>query len=268
MLIVMRLFLNFIHIIEEKNMNTASNHSLWAIGSGAEEASTGFTPNNQSEHISSGLNFASISHPKMDGLSYEHQRRFRSLRDYVNALFSQHARLIVIRLDLKYTGEFIPYTSIEQAQEDISHLFANTRHNALFDDLAGYVWKLEESSQEGYHYHLILFFTNAHKQNDGYYGEAIGQYWQNVITQGRGCYFNCNRSEYKGQQSDLAIGRIEHSDAQKRYDLLGILAYFCKEEQALQQKLPRIRTIRRGDFPEEVKEKLGRPRGKSILHNL
>ena len=260
MLTVMRLFLNFIHNIEEKNMNTTINHSLWAMGSGVEVASTGFIPNNQSGHISSGFNFDNIIHPKMDGLSYAHQRRFRSLRDYTNALFSQHARLIVIRLDLKYIGAFIPYTSLEQAQEDISHLFANTRHNALFDDLAGYVWKLEESSQEGYHYHLILFFTNEHKQNDGYYGEEIGQYWQNVITQGRGCYFNCNRSEYKGQQSDLAIGRVKHSDVQKRYDLLGILAYFCKEEQALQQKLPRIRTIAHGKLLNAGEIKLGRPR--------
>ena len=241
-------------------MSTASNNSLWAMGSGVEEASTGFIHDNQSGHISSGFSFNSAIHPKMAGLSYEHQRRFRSLRDYVNALFSQHARLIVIRLDLKYIGAFIPYTSLEQAQEDISHLFANTRHNALFDDLAGYVWKLEESSQEGYHYHLILFFTNEHKQNDGYYGEEIGQYWQNVITRGRGCYFNCNRSEYKANQSNLAIGRVKHSDVQTCHELLGILAYFCKEEQFIRDKPAGIRVIGCGRLPDMRKIPLGRPR--------
>ncbi len=60
MLTVMRLFLNIIHNIEEKNMNTAINHSLWAIGSGAEEASTGFIPNNQSADI--------LKYPIMDNI--------------------------------------------------------------------------------------------------------------------------------------------------------------------------------------------------------
>lgn len=194
--------------------------------------------------------------------SYRGLQRFRGLVDYVNALFDVRSRLIVIRLDLKYRSECVKVLEIDQAQKDLQHFFGNMRNKPrLFDDLVGYVWKLERSHQGSAHFHTMLFFTNDRLLNDCHRAEQIGRYWADVITKGRGCYFNCNRPEEKAKHLRPCLGRIEYHDVSTRHNLLYPLAYFCKHEQSIRVKPKKqSRAYGRGEMPPMRAIKPGRKR--------
>ena len=189
--------------------------------------------------------------------------RFHKLVNYVDALFEHvRSRLIVLRLDLKYRLEFSGDMAVGQAQEDLKHFFSNMRNKpSLFDDLVGYIWKLECSDGGSAHFHVMLFFTNDRLRNDSHRAEQIGQYWTDVVTKGRGCYFNCNRSEEKAKQAKLCVGRIEYYDDAMRYNLLYPLAYFCKDAQSVREKKKqKSRAYGRGEMPKARDNQSGRPR--------
>lgn len=89
---------------------------------------------------------------------------------------------------------------VGQAQEDLKHFFDNMRNKpSLFDDLVGYIWKLECGELGHDHFHVLLFFTNDRLKNDYHRAKQIGEYWVNVITKGRGRYFNCNDPEISAE---------------------------------------------------------------------
>ena len=198
--------------------------------------------------------------------SYRAFRRFHNLVSYVDALFEHvRSRLIVIRLDLKYHPEQAKKMPVGQAQEDLKHFFDNMRSKpSLFDDLAGYIWKMECGDHGGEHFHVFLFFTNDRMQNDYYRAQQIGEYWEEIITKGRGSYFNCNAPEYVNKFDKLgllAIGRVEYYDDNKRFNLLTPLAYICKDEQSVRAKpKQKSRTFGRGEMPQVRDSQSGRPR--------
>ena len=224
------------------------------------QSSIDFINQHQQQYLNPFLRLNDTGEIVFNSGSKTSRRRFQSLKNYVNGLFECYSRLIIIRLDLKYQSEFIPHTSLQQAQDDLSHLFSNMRHTSLFDDLAGYIWKREQGDLGGYHYHCIFFYANTQKWNDSYYGEEIGKYWQSVVTQGRGCYFNCNQAQYKAQYPDYALGSINYNEEHKRLALLNILAYFSKDEQSIQNSLSNTRDMGRAQLPELSLNRLGRPR--------
>jgi len=199
----------------------------------------------------------------------EKERYTRNLKNftaYTDHLFDEvRSRLIVVRLDLKYRDDLSQPTSLEQAQEDIQHFLENRRGNKrLFNDLEGYIWKLEYGYLGMYHFHVILFFNNDHYLNDSHLGELIGRYWVETVTQGRGSYFNCNRPSYKARFESikrLGVGRIEARDLEKRNNLKAVVAYLCKSEQQINTAgKAKFRTMARGEKAGSREVKLGRPR--------
>lgn len=200
--------------------------------------------------------------------NYRDFRKFRGLVNYVDALFEHvRSRLIVIRLDLRYRHESVACMSVGQAQDDLKHFFDNMRNKpSLFSDLVGQIWKLECGDHGSEHFHVMLFFTNDRLGNDCHRAEEIGEYWEELITKGRGFFFNCNRPEHKAKQKRLSLGRIEYYDHKKRYNLLYQLAYFCKNEQRIQIKpKKKSRTYGRGEMPQINQKRSGRPRSVIVL---
>lgn len=196
----------------------------------------------------------------------------KKLKDYVNALFAKHSRLLVIRLDLSYlvSNDINPIqlVTLEQSKKDLAHLLRNTRHNSLFEHMVGHIWKLEYGKSKGYHYHLILFFLGSQVEKDYYIAKQIGEYWKCFITQNRGSYHNCNDNKEKKKYDaigKLGIGCINANDANLRFNLLNyVVKYLTKKEQYLQLKLNRKdRVIGKGWIPSEHSGR-GRPRNKYV----
>ncbi|MFC5431366.1 inovirus-type Gp2 protein [Paraburkholderia denitrificans] len=220
---------------------------------------------------------------------------------YMDALFERYSRLQVIRIDLNYKvacvseqqldevknqlqrqeqadhdylygDTAIEYDGLEtQARfdvkvlnEDRKHLFANKRSKpSLFKHLVGYVWRIEWSRVSGHHLHVAFFFDGSKVQKDAWLGDQIGQYWVDVITQGRGLYHNCNGN--KGAYGDrCGIGEVNYYDEAKRENLIHALGYLAKRSQYLYVKpTQKCNLFGTGHMPDE-KPAAGRPRKKGI----
>ncbi|WP_392563555.1 inovirus-type Gp2 protein [Orbus wheelerorum] len=142
-------------------------------------------------------------------------RNKKSIKDFIDELFSKHAKLLPVRIDLSYkmnqtiakefnhTGDLdylhnsnlAPHAYL--TREDIifnwNKLLDKLRWNtrAFLAELVGYAWKIEYGNEKGMHYHIMLFFNGNRAQKDFYYADTLGQLWLE-ITQGQGLYFNCS----------------------------------------------------------------------------
>lgn len=212
----------------------------------------------------------------------ERARRRRSEADgyakdyenYAEVLRGMTTRLVVLRIDLEYRKEFKDQISVGEALADLDHFFSNQRNNSRFKGKLGFICKLEYGVLKSLHFHLILFFDGAIKdgRTDVYLAKKIGEYWVEVITKGRGNYWNVNakKQQYK-QKGILGIGLIhddEYGDALFKNLKHRIICYMCKSTQFVRAKLPeelrsrgrsKHRLFRRGNYPKEARRKPGRP---------
>lgn len=158
----------------------------------------------------------------------------KSTNGLIDQLFQRHGRLLVIRVDFGYREEFNESNSLEvlyeQAKADREHLFENIRSNhTLFgDDYLGYIWKLEFGLYKKLHYHFVFFFNGAKVLRDIVKAWYIGEYWKNVITNGRGTYFNCNAK--KGDYIYPGIGAIDYDDGVAVDNLKFAMSYLAKPD--------------------------------------
>lgn len=186
------------------------------------------------------------------------KRRQSSNEKYVDALQEKFSKLAVIRNDLGYKKDENNQVDVtlEDVKRDLNTLSNNNRNNSAYDNLAGYIFKIEYGVDKGPHVHALFFFDGNKVQNDKFKADQIGQNWKK-ITKGRGCYHNCNRNNYK----ENATGMLDYRDIEKRRNLDKAMEYFSKEEQSIDalKENGKDRSIRRGTIPKE-KSTRGRPR--------
>jgi hypothetical protein len=157
------------------------------------------------------------------------ERNFLKVKRYVQRLFERHARLLVLRVDLSYLKEVAGTVTARMVQQDLRRFLNNTRSNRLFDNMVGYIWKLELGAKKRYHLHCIFFYDGSRSCQDTYLANEIGGYWKK-ITLGRGIYFNCNAK--KEAYRRLGIGMIHHADGSKRKILVDdAISYMMKSDQ-------------------------------------
>jgi hypothetical protein len=188
-----------------------------------------------------------------------------SAKDYVNALFEKHSKLLVVRVNAGYQTDFRKSITLKQVQKHIRRFLNNWRNNKLFENCVGYIWKIEMGDMKGLHTHFALFFNGNLLDNDEYIGQQICDYWDYVITKGEGICDNSNRhkKEYELRNCHIGIGMIEHHDLIKRNYLLENIEYMTKTIQFIKLKnSPKTRTFGRGSMPKIPETPLGRPRNK------
>ena len=163
-------------------------------------------------------------------------RRIASASKSIGRTFKTHSKLLVVRLDLFYRKEYFREITAEQAKKDLSHFFWNWRHKKrLFGDCVYCCWKLEFGLQKGYHFHLVLFYNGRAVRNDAYRTHAVGEYWKDVTTKGKGAFFNCNADKDKYRY--LGIGMVKWDDEAKRSVLIeNVVKYLAKSDQYLRAK--------------------------------
>lgn len=194
----------------------------------------------------------------------------KRLHDFERELFNRYSRVIAIRLDLYHHKAIFTPTEIhlalteaekhanedmtryraghdisgrptmggrvsfEEVQQDRLRLFANMKGKpSLFEHAIGYVWRIEFGRSAGYHLHLCLFFLGSQVQKHGYLAQAIGYYWRDGITKGRGYFENGNLKE-KQYGKAWAFGEVNYWESAKREELKRSLGYFCKTNQMVQ----------------------------------
>jgi hypothetical protein len=164
---------------------------------------------------------------KLSSYNRSSNKNYQELMEYVDYLFACHSRLLVLRVDLSYQKRYSDTTQAE-VRRDRKRLFENARSNKLFADMVGGIWKLEHGPEKGFHYHVMLFFDGSKAREDITKASLIGRYWIDVVTKGRGLYFNCNAIKF-GYKS-CGIGMVHHADAQLREGLRNAVVYLTKTD--------------------------------------
>jgi sulfur relay (sulfurtransferase) DsrC/TusE family protein len=206
---------------------------------------------------------------KLDDWDRRSETNLARLKQYQNALFDAHARIVTIRVDFYYHAASIDpaneheviglaeqahaedvaaYLSgndestprndlarvgIEEVMRDRDRLFENMRgKRSLFEHLVGHVWRIEYALIAGHHLHCTFFFDGSKVQQHEWLAQQICDYWCDAITKGRGYAHNCNRNRYP----DYVLGPTDYYDHDKRARLLKRLAYLAKEDQLVYAK--------------------------------
>lgn len=189
------------------------------------------------------------------------QRMMESTATYIDDLFDIYSKMDFIRLDLSYTKEHAREASLEDINQDLTHLLNNRRTKpSIFKNMVGHIFKKEFTEDKGPHIHSLFIFDGQKVRKDEFIGEKIGKYWKNEITDGKGIYYNCNRE--KDKYAFCALGTIDHTDDAKRTVLKEkAIAYLCKEEQSVGpiKQSGNERSFTRGIAPRKMSN-AGRPR--------
>ena len=187
----------------------------------------------------------------------EENRKYQSLKGYLDYQFSRRSRLLVVRLDLGFIPGSLGQNHAGHARDCFKHFMNNKRQLDITKSMVGYAWALEFGIEKGCHYHCIFLFDGARSQQDLSLAHAIGQYWIESITNGTGTYFcsNDNKARFEAEGT-LGVGMIHRNDHDKRTNLLNVASYLVKGDEHLQAVLPEgepnIRTFGKGGMPKNI----------------
>jgi hypothetical protein len=193
---------------------------------------------------------------KLKNYQRSSNKNYKELTSYVDALFEHYSKLLVVRVDLSYQKQHAKTTQAE-AKRDREHLLQNTRSNKLFDAMVGYIWKLEHGSEKGFHYHMIFFFDGSKVRQDITKALLIGKYWTNVVTKGRGLYYNCNAD--KSRYKSCGIGMVHNADSLMRDSLTSLAVPYLTKTDLYMKLQTTGRGMGKMERPRQ-KDSRGRPR--------
>ncbi|MGN5065287.1 inovirus-type Gp2 protein [Aeromonas hydrophila] len=207
--------------------------------------------------------FKSKAHRKrLKSLKRVESRNQRSIATYVNSLFAQHAKLLVIRLDIGYHEDYYDQLTLDLVTNDLRCYLRRIQNK--YPALMGYIWKLEYGVDRRFHTHITFIFNGAVHQRDISLSRALGELWED-ITDNNGIYYNCQvrREEYREWGTD-GIGMVHYSDTAKRQNLLNALNYLTKLDTQILAVLPAgRRTFGRMEV-RACRDPVGRPRLKLL----
>lgn len=193
------------------------------------------------------------------------ERNKKNVLALEEAMFSEEAgrsRWLVLSLTLRYKPKYRRWITPEMIQQHRDRFLAARRFNNLMSGIRNHVWTIEQAEVGGLHLHVILFYV-ADSNHDAYIAKQIGEYWENIVTEGKGDYWNSNdrvlKKKYEERGHGIGVGQINWNDLEKRYALRINLVYLAKGEQYLMSKCTGgIRTFGMGVVRHKIKS--GRPR--------
>ncbi|GLO43964.1 hypothetical protein [Pseudomonas putida] len=178
-----------------------------------------------------------------------HQAKEQEIQvcDYADALCELYSRITIIRVDFHYRSEAQARLRVEHVFENLDELIAKHKCNAIFDQLIGHIYSVEQGDRHdggGYHIHAAYFFNGNVVQGDVYKAIQLGELWED-ITHGQGYIYSCNHD--KEQYGDgCGIGRILRSDRAIRRHVHKAVKYLVKDAQHLRLRPEGARCLRMG----------------------
>lgn len=160
----------------------------------------------------------------LDAARRRSDKRWKSMRRAISESFQDCSKLVAMRLDLHFHMAPGPYPFAPDVSESEAYRYMVKFERYLRDHypLVRYMWSLEYGTQTGFHFHMLVLL-NGHLVQDGLgICMKLGEHWQNVITEGRGRYFNCNANDYKSP----GLGMIHGSNPQAVETLLKDVAWY------------------------------------------
>lgn len=187
------------------------------------------------------------------------RKNLTGLNAYVDALLERYSRLMVVRVDLRYTVGALDANaeSVAVVKSDFNDFLGFVKGKRFGKDVCGYVWKLEYGAIQGWHYHVLLFLNGAKHREDISIAKELGDKWM-IITRQKGCYFNCNARKDKYKRP--ALGVVGWRDFEKVKNLKLAAGYLAKSDMLIRPNLAGSeRALGKGRVPRAHSGK-GRPR--------
>jgi hypothetical protein len=159
-------------------------------------------------------------------------KNLKRLINYIDNLFDQetgYKQILALRVDIGYQkkpGTISPNIDIKdelhQAQVDFGNLLKSKR---VFDNIIGYVWKLEFCFGKRFNYYLLFLFDGSKVFDDAKIGNAIGEQWEAITKERSGIYYSysSNKDDVK---KELGIGIIDNDDKNLINGLKSVTASF------------------------------------------
>jgi hypothetical protein len=173
---------------------------------------------------------------------------------YVDSLLDQYHSLYSVYLDLGYDLRHPDYSErrgFDSVQQDFKRFMKERRHNPLWkDDLVGYLWKLSDGVERGYHYHLILLYRGESESQHSGDKQKLFMKWVEDITEGAGARFEQILPE--DQQGTLLApeGIVSREDSESYERLVGFIRYLNKLDYLIQLDVPKGGNVYgRGQIP-------------------
>ncbi|RQT30493.1 inovirus-type Gp2 protein [Burkholderia contaminans] len=223
-----------------------------------------------------GVRYADWFNDLIDGISMivktrefkerERLRKKNAKRNEANVLamneemYKARSRWLILVLTLNYEKPYRRWITLEDIQRHRDNFFRARRFNRLMSGIKNYVWTIEQGEKTGFHLHVVLYYEAKHKR-DVSLAQRIGEYWADVVTEGKGAYWNSNaRKAFHARHGHgIGTGQIDRKDVAKRESLKKNLLYLAKASQYLMIKSDeRVRTFDMGRVPKKLKD--GRPR--------
>ncbi|MBF3788876.1 inovirus-type Gp2 protein [Burkholderia pseudomallei] len=191
-------------------------------------------------------------------------KNYDSLVEMIRALFKRHQRLLVVRVDFGYgkAHQSIPYAEVRKHRETLVRYL---RRMALSQRkvFKAYALKLEHGLQKKWHFHALMFLDGNNVQRGVHHAMTFGEHWKNVITKGKGVYYNCHQNRWK-YKTALGIGKIEAHEFDPRRALeTNVAGYLVKPDfYGQMMKDAGDRLFFKSELPEAAERKRGRKRMK------
>lgn len=199
-------------------------------------------------------------------------KRINSLECYIDALFAQHSRMLVVRVDLSYQSGFVSgredfYGDVKKVKVHWAKMQKDLHKGIPVDGLLGFACKLEYGQLKGFHFHLLLFYNGSNHRQDGVLARMVGEYWRDSITAGAGRYFNCNAVKEKYRY--LGIGMISFNQLDRVSALKNkVASYLTKVDYWIRLSPESGRSFFRGNMPKLKSVKRGRPRARKLAQEV
>lgn len=158
--------------------------------------------------------------------TFETKEKTNALVEYTAAILRYYSKTLVVRVDFSYEGKANAPVTIDRVLTEFHSMMEDRSHLKLFEHLVGYGWAVEQSDRKGFHIHAMFFFDGSKVRQDVTIGFAIGDYWVNHVTNGRGSFHNCNAKKQKYKR--CGIGMIHRNNAQECADTIEFMQYLAK----------------------------------------
>lgn len=192
------------------------------------------------------------------------KERYLGCANLMIDLLRQHARLLILRIDLYFEGDAKILSECEEAERAYEKFIRTLRDGRLVPDLLGYIAKRENGLERRIHYHLLVAMDGDLHQQGYSWIEHMGKFWVNECVGAKSLadYFNCwkRRDEYENN----CIGVLHYTDGHMLKGLRDALEYLCKEGAHILVKEGMGHNLRKSQSPKSLdgKTRRGVPRSR------
>lgn len=188
-----------------------------------------------------------------------------ALKQYLQALSRQHAKLLVLRIDFGYRydpkvhimGPRVPPATVGEHRAKLIEYY-QTRFAGVE---LGYISKTEFGLCKGPHLHMVFILDGSNLRSDVIIAAMLGEHWRREVTAGDGTYFNCNR--IKARYLSCGIGLVDYRNPEDWAGAEAMVEYITKPDYIAPVWAVGYRTLVKGQMPAAQEKKLGRPRSKT-----